>query len=91
MQHTIFVCVNMKIEKLSFVEMKKKIREHLQMALNIEDFAINFAKQEGDVWKVNVEFKEKTGAIELPTTALFIIDAMTGEIREFKKGYTSTF
>jgi len=28
--------------------MKKRIREHLQMALNIEDFAINFAKQEGD-------------------------------------------
>ncbi len=91
MQHTIFVGANMKIEKLSFAEMKKKIREHLQMALNIEDFAINFAKQEGDVWKVNVEFKEKTGAIELPTTALFIIDAMTGEIKEFKKGYTSTF
>ncbi len=81
----------MATEKLSFAEMKKKIREHLQMALNIEDFAINFAKQEEDVWKVNVEFKERTGHIELPTTALFILDAMTGEVKEFKKGYTSTF
>ncbi len=87
------ICVgaNMNTEKLSFAEMKKRIKEHLQMALNIEGYSINSAKQEGDVWKVNVEFKEKTGAIELPTTALFIIDAMTGEVKEFKKGYTSTF
>jgi hypothetical protein len=42
----------MNIEKLSFAEMKKRIKEHLQMALNIEDFSINFAKQDGDVWKV---------------------------------------
>jgi hypothetical protein len=81
----------MKTEKLSFAEMKKKIREHLQMALNIDDISINFAKQEGDVWKVNVEFKEKTGAIEMPTTALFILDAITGQVKEFRKGYTSTF
>jgi len=45
----------------------------------------------GDVWKVNVEFKEKTGEIDMPTTALFILDAMTGEVKEFKKGYISTF
>ncbi len=91
MQHTILIGANMKIEKLSFAEMKKRIKEHLQMTLNLEDFSINSAKQEGDVWKINVEFKEKTGAIELPTTALFIIDAMTGEVMEFKKGYASTF
>jgi hypothetical protein len=91
MQHTIFNGANMKIEKLSFAEMKNRIKEQLRMALNIEDFSINFAKQEGDVWKVNVEFKEKTGAIEMPTTALFILDAMTGEVKEFKKGYISTF
>ena len=81
----------MKIEKLSFSEMKTRIKEHLQMALNIENFSINNAKQEGDVWKVNVEFKEKTGAIYMPTTALFILDAITGEVKEFKKGYMSTF
>jgi len=81
----------MKIEKLSFAEMKIRIKEHLQMALDIEEFSIDFAKQEGDVWKVNVEFRERTGAIEMPTTALFIIDAMTGEVKEFKKGYISTF
>jgi len=41
--------------------------------------------------KTNVEFKEKAGAIDMPTTALFILDAMTGEVKEFKKGYISTF
>ena len=41
--------------------------------------------------KKNVEFKEKTGTIEMPTTALFILDAMTGEVKEFKKGYIPTF
>jgi hypothetical protein len=30
-------------------------------------------------------------AIDMPTTALFILDAMTGEVKEFKKGYISTF
>ncbi len=82
---------NMATEKLSFADMKKRIREHLKMALNIEDFSINSAKQDGNVWKVNVEFTERTGAIDLPTTALFIIDAFTGEVKEFKKGYTWTF
>ncbi len=81
----------MATEKLSFEDMKKRIREHLKMALNVQDFSINSAKQEGDVWKVNIEFKEKTGAIELPTTALSIIDVTTGEIKEFKKGYIWTF
>ena len=81
----------MKIEKLGFAEIKNRIKEHLQMALNIEKFSINFAKQEGDVWKVNIEFKEKTDAIEMPTTALFILDSATGEVKEFKKGYISTF
>jgi len=39
----------------------------------------------------NLEFKEKNGAIELNTMAIFILDAMTGEVKEFKKGYASTF
>ena len=82
---------NMASEKLSFEDMKKRIREHLKMALNIEEFSINSAKQDGDIWKVSIEFKEKTGAIELPATALFIIDSTTGEVKEFKKGYAWTF
>jgi hypothetical protein len=66
---------------------KKKIGEHLKTALSVEEFSIIFAKQTEDLWKVNVEFKEKKfGAAELITTALFGIDAITGEVKEFQKG-----
>lgn len=73
-------------EKLSFADVKKRVGEHLKTALNIEEFLITFAKQVEEVWKVNIEFTEKVGLIELPTTALFIIDATTGEVKEFQKG-----
>lgn len=75
-----------KAEKLSFSEVKTKIGEHLKIALNIEEFAITFAKQEDQLWRVNVEFKEKLGAVERDTTAFFSIDATTGEVIEFEKG-----
>jgi len=73
-------------EKLSFADVKKRVGEHLKTALNVEEFSITFAKQVGDVWKVNVEFTERIGTIEWPTTALFSIDATTGEVKEFEKG-----
>lgn len=76
---------------LNFTDAKKKIAEHLKTALGVEEFEITFAKQEKDVWKVNAEFTEKIDAIEWPTTALFSIDAATGEVREFRKGYTWRF
>jgi len=79
--------------KLSFAEVKRKIGEHLKTALDVEEFSITFAKQENDLWKVNVEFREKgpAGLVEWPTTALFSIDATTGEVKDFKKGYSWRF
>ena len=77
--------------KLSFTDVKKRVGEHLRTALGLEEFEITFAKQDEDVWRVNVEFKEKIGDIELPTTALFSIDAITGEVKEFRKGYSWRF
>jgi dsDNA-specific endonuclease/ATPase MutS2 len=80
-------------EKLSFADVKKRIGEHLKTALDIEKFSMTFAKQENDLWKVNVEFTEKgpAGLVEWPTTALFSIDATTGEVKQFKKGYLWRF
>ena len=72
--------------KLNFADVKKKIGEDLKTALNVQEFSITFAKQEENVWKVNVEFKEKGGSREWITTALFSIDATTGEVIEFEKG-----
>jgi len=72
--------------KLNFADVKKRIGEHLKTALNVQEFSITFAKQEENVWKVNVEFKEKGGSREWTTTALFSIDATTGEVIAFEKG-----
>ena len=72
-------------ETLSFADVKKKIAEHLKIALGIEEFEITFAKyeEENNVWKVNIGFEEG----EWVRTALFSIDAETGEVREFKKNH----
>jgi hypothetical protein len=70
-------------EKLSFGDIKGKVKEHLKTALNIEEFTITYAKLEKEVWKINVEFKN--GAWD--QTALFKIDSVTGAVLEFKKGY----
>jgi len=78
-------------KNLSFGDIKEKVKEHLKTALGIEEFSITFAKLEKDtltkpereVWKINVEFKEG----DWDRTALFKIDAKTGEVLEFKKGY----
>ena len=83
-------------EILSFADVKKKIGEHLKTALNIEDFSVSFAKQDKDldkkdVWKVNVEFDEKFENMSWPTSALFAIDATTGEVKQFMKGHTWRF
>jgi len=79
------------MERLGFADAKEKIGEHLKTALGIEEFEITFAKQDDDLWKVNVEFNEKIGTFEWPTTAFFVIDATTGEVREFRKGYLGRF
>ncbi len=75
--------------KLGLAEIKGKVREHLSVALDIEEFSITFAKLEADTWKVNIEFKEKSEFSERVKTksALFAIDAWTGEVKEFSKGY----
>lgn len=79
-------------EIMTFADVRKIIGEHLKTALDIEDFSINFAKQEKDildhkdVWRVTVEFVEMVGNIEWPTSAAFTIDATTGEVKQFMKG-----
>lgn len=77
--------------KLSFAEVRQRIAEHLKTALNIEEFSITFAKQEHDLWKANVEFIEKTNSDEWSKSALFSIDAVTGEVIEFREGDTWRF
>jgi hypothetical protein len=72
--------------KLKFADVKRIVGEHLKTALNITDFSMTYAKQEGNVWKVNVEYREIVGGLSLSQSALFMIDYMTGEVKQFEKG-----
>ncbi len=75
--------------KLKFADVKRIVGEHLKIAsnANVKEFSLIFAKQEGDDWKVNVEYVEKKDAFtETKQAALFKIDGITGEVKEFQKG-----
>jgi phage FluMu protein Com len=76
---------------LSFAEIKKKIAFHLKTALVVEDFKITYAKLVGDIWNVNIEYYEKISGVDFPKSALFTLDAITGEVKEFKRDYTWRF
>jgi phage FluMu protein Com len=79
------------IPQLSFAEVKQKIATHLETALLIKDFKITYAKLERNEWKVNVEYNDKIGTIDITKSALFSLDATTGEVIEFKRDLTWRF
>jgi uncharacterized membrane protein YkoI len=72
---------------LSFAEIKSRVAEHLKTAVDAEDFDIKSAKLEElqGVWKIDVEFKKPKAMFS--ETALLMIDATTGEVKEFRRGY----
>ena len=74
-------------EKLTFAEVKRAIGDNLKTALNVENFDITFAKLEKDEWRVNVAFQEAGGLMLLwNQTALFTIDAWSGDVKVFERG-----
>jgi hypothetical protein len=74
---------------VTFSKLKELILEHLQDTVGeVEDFEVTFAKLEKNRWRANVEFVQKGGDEERPETALFSVDAETGDVTEFQKGYT---
>lgn len=72
---------------LSFAEIKARVSQHLKTAVDAEDFDIKSAKLEElqGLWKIDVEFKKSKA--EFSETALLMIDATTGEVKEFRRGY----
>ena len=60
---------------------------HLKTAVDADDFDIKSAKLEElqGVWKVDVEFRKPKAMFS--ETALLMVDAMTGEVKEFRRGY----
>ena len=72
---------------LSFAEIKSRVAEHIKTAVDAEDFEIKSAKLEElqGLWKIDVEFKRPKAMFT--ETALLVIDATTGEVTEFRRGY----
>ena len=78
-------------KKLTFSEIKQKIGEHLKTAQNVDEFTISFAIQEEDQWRVSINYTKTLGTIEWPKTATLRIDPISGEIKEFKEGFSYVF
>lgn len=73
---------------IKFSDLKNKIREHLNTAIGIggRGFKITSAKKTDNEWKVNVEYEETSGIMPSMGSALFTIDAKTGEVLQFEEG-----
>ncbi len=80
-----------KIEKMNFVYTKNKVAENLKALFNVEEFEITYVEEKEGVWKINAEFKEITSTGKRYTSALFGIDTITREVKEFRKDYTRRF
>jgi uncharacterized membrane protein YkoI len=72
---------------LSFVEIRASVAGHLKTAVDADEFDIKSAKLEElqGVWKVDVEFRKPKAMFS--ETALLTVDATTGEVKEFRRGY----
>lgn len=71
---------------LGFDDLKKRIAEHVKIAVNAEDFDITLAKLEEvkGVWTVEVEYKKPKA--QFTESAFIVVDATTGDVREFRRG-----
>lgn len=76
---------------LSFAEVKQKIAVHLETALEVKDFKISYAKLEGNIWKINIEYTEKLGTFSTTKSGMFDMDAVTGEVLQFQRDSTWRF
>lgn len=72
-------------EKIHFEEIRGIVEEGLKIMYgDIEDIDVTFCVEDKEGWRVNTSFK-KRGDFH-SRSALFRIDAATGEIKEFKEG-----
>jgi uncharacterized membrane protein YkoI len=71
---------------LSFADAKKRVAEQLKTAVDVEDFDVTSAKLEEikGIWRFDVEYRKPKA--EFLETAFLMLDATTGEVKEFRKG-----
>lgn len=75
-----------KLPPLTFDDLKKRVAEHVKLAVGADDFDITSAKLEEvkGTWSVDVEYKKPKAMFS--DTAHLVVDSTTGEVREFRKG-----
>lgn len=78
-------------KQLSLLEAKQKAAEYLRRSAEITDFSLHYAELEGGLWKVDVEFTEEVEGQKLVSSALLALDARTGKVVQYKKGYRWRF
>jgi len=71
---------------LNFDDLKKRVAEHVKLAVGADDFDITSAKLEEvkGTWSVDVEYRKPKAMFA--DTAFLVVDATTGEVKEFRKG-----
>jgi hypothetical protein len=71
---------------LSFDDLKKRVAEHVKLAVGADDFDITSAKLEEvkGIWSVDVEYKKPKA--QFAETAFLVVDATTGDVKEFQRG-----
>ena len=53
-----------------------------------KDIRMPYSEKVGNIWRVNISYTRTVGGVQWPTTALLAIDAETGEVTQFKEGWT---
>ena len=71
---------------MSFADAKRRVAEQLKTAVDADDFDVTSAKLEEmkGIWSFDVEYKKPRAMFS--ETAFLILDATTGEVKEFRKG-----
>ena len=71
---------------LTIDQAKERVSNLLRIAVGVEEFEITSAKLEEmqGVWKIDVEFRKPKAMFSESASA--ILDAETGDVREFRKG-----
>lgn len=71
---------------MSFDDLKKRVAEHIKLAVGADDFDITSAKLEEvrGTWSVDVEYRKPKA--QFAETAFLIVDATSGDVKEFRRG-----
>ena len=78
------------VNDLNLVEVRKRITEHRTRVVHDcvppDNFKITYAKLEDGIWSINVEYHSVSDPKGWLIPSLYVINAKTGRIREFKTG-----